>query len=133
MGPLVAGNEVVGGALARKLGIKLLQRLALTFLEPRLAPWRYCRDQGGDLELALAGGLAASAGDGETGKEKGAEEAGEKEEEEEYEIAEEIEEVVEHLLTVSCIPWGGSKLTTLSCTSSTAVLHLLNFCSTVYF
>ena len=55
MGPLVSGNDIAGGALARKLGIKLLQRLALTFLEPRLAPWRYCRDSGGDLELALAG------------------------------------------------------------------------------
>ena len=62
MGPLVSGNDVAGGALARKLGIKLLQRLALTFLEPRLAPWRYCRESGGDLERTLAGGAATTTG-----------------------------------------------------------------------
>jgi hypothetical protein len=57
MGPLVTGSAVAGSsALARKLSVKLLQRLALTFLEPRLAPWRYQRDAGGDLELALQGG-----------------------------------------------------------------------------
>ena len=111
MGPLVSGNEVAGGALARKLGIKLLQRLALTFLEPRLAPWRYCRDKGGDLEVTLGGvgGSATAAATGTAtvsgGDQKMEEDA--EEGDEEYEIAEEIEEVVEQLLTVGCIGLDG--------------------------
>lgn len=59
LGPLVLGSsEVPNSSVARKLGTKLLQRLALTFLEPRLAPWRYTRAGGQQLDVTLGSGLA---------------------------------------------------------------------------
>lgn len=54
LGPLVLGSpEAPNSTVARKLGTKLLQRLALTFLEPRLAPWRYTRAGGQQLDVTL--------------------------------------------------------------------------------
>ena len=38
--------------LARKLSVKLVTRIGLTFLKPRLAPWRYVRG-GASLDVTL--------------------------------------------------------------------------------
>jgi hypothetical protein len=99
------GSSGVGGVLARKLTIKLAQRVALTFLTPRLAPWRYQRGDGGrDVEVRLgaggqelAVGAAVAVGQQEVvqGQQLGREEQleQEEEEEEEFELVEEVEEV----------------------------------------
>ncbi len=95
---LSTGVGATGGAmgtLARKLSIKLTQRIALTFLAPRLAPWRYQREDGGGGDLLqrldtkpaeTVGGVTTETvgGSGETvgGVEEG-----------EFEIADEIEQV----------------------------------------
>ncbi|XP_075702014.1 tubulin-specific chaperone D [Rhinoderma darwinii] len=73
----------------RKLGVKLVQRLGLTFLKPKVADWRYQR---GSRSLAANllqtstsiqdSAMASSSDDGD----------------EEYDIPEEIENVVEQLL-----------------------------------
>lgn len=78
------------------LVLQLLQRLALTYLVPRLAPWRYMRDDTGPADLANtlgsgggveqagaaakaadAGGAGGGDGDGDNG-------------DEDFEIAEEV-------------------------------------------
>ena len=57
-----AGAAANAGVRTRKLAIKLAQRVGLTFLEPRLAPWRYTRaDAGADLDARLGGGSAEPA------------------------------------------------------------------------
>ena len=52
---LLASPELASNALARKLSIKLCQRVGLTFLEPRLAQWRYLKEDV-DLDAVLGGG-----------------------------------------------------------------------------
>uniref|UniRef100_A0A669EWW7 Tubulin-specific chaperone D n=1 Tax=Oreochromis niloticus TaxID=8128 RepID=A0A669EWW7_ORENI len=78
-------------AMLRKLGVKLTQRLGLTFLKPRLAAWRYQR---GSRSLAanLSMSQSAAASTGATS------EVETKEQEEDYDIPEEVETVIEHLL-----------------------------------
>ncbi|XP_031592420.1 tubulin-specific chaperone D isoform X1 [Oreochromis aureus] len=78
-------------AMLRKLGVKLTQRLGLTFLKPRLAAWRYQR---GSRSLAANLSMSQSAG-ASTGATS---EVETKEQEEDYDIAEEVETVIEHLL-----------------------------------
>uniref|UniRef100_A0A4W4GJ88 Tubulin-specific chaperone D n=1 Tax=Electrophorus electricus TaxID=8005 RepID=A0A4W4GJ88_ELEEL len=55
-------------AMLRKLGVKVLQRLGLTFLKPRLAKWRYQR---GSRSLAVNLGHSAVAGQAEDGRTDG--------------------------------------------------------------
>lgn len=65
-------RHLAGNMLARKLAIKLAQRVGLTFLQPRLAPWRYRRGGGdggpafgdGDLGAGTCG-RAGGRGEGE--------------------------------------------------------------------
>uniref|UniRef100_A0AAX7UAJ5 Tubulin-specific chaperone D n=1 Tax=Astatotilapia calliptera TaxID=8154 RepID=A0AAX7UAJ5_ASTCA len=78
-------------AMLRKLGVKLTQRLGLTFLKPRLAAWRYQR---GNRSLAANLSMSQSAADS-TGATS---EVETKEQEEDYDIPEEVETVIEHLL-----------------------------------
>ncbi|KAF0887111.1 TBCD protein, partial [Crocuta crocuta] len=75
--------------LLRKLGVKLIQRLGLTFLKPRLAEWRYqrgCRSLAANLQLCtqsqqeLKTHVETPAGDGD------------------YDVPEEVESVIEQLL-----------------------------------
>uniref|UniRef100_UPI0037E9BBBB tubulin-specific chaperone D n=1 Tax=Semicossyphus pulcher TaxID=241346 RepID=UPI0037E9BBBB len=94
-------------AMLRKLGVKLIQRLGLTFLKPRLATWRYQR---GSRSLAAnlamsqsAAGAAAVTPDAET-----------QEQEEDYDIPEEVETVIEHLLVglkdkETIVRWSAAK------------------------
>ncbi|KAK8745723.1 hypothetical protein OTU49_000345 [Cherax quadricarinatus] len=70
----------------RKLAMKLIQRIGLTFLKPRVAAWRYQR---GSRSLAM--NVQGATSEGETAHEK-------VEEEEEDEVAGEIEEVIDCLL-----------------------------------
>ena len=59
----------VPGVLARKLGVKLAQRVGLTFLEPRMAPWRYVReDVGADIQERLGAGAEGAAGQRQAGE-----------------------------------------------------------------
>ncbi|NXC84651.1 TBCD protein, partial [Cercotrichas coryphoeus] len=75
----------------RKLGMKLVQRLGLTFVKPKVAKWRYqrgCR--------SLAANLQAQGAAVQNQKREDA--AAEADDDEEYDIPGEIENVVEQLL-----------------------------------
>ncbi|NXS59961.1 TBCD protein, partial [Brachypteracias leptosomus] len=78
-------------ALLRKLGMKLVQRLGLTFMKPKVAKWRYqrgCRSLAANLQAqgsVVQNKVITVA-------------ANESDDEEEYDIPGEIENVVEQLL-----------------------------------
>ncbi|MEW5308920.1 MAG: hypothetical protein WDW38_000840 [Sanguina aurantia] len=116
--PLLQGPRLAGNALARKLAAKLTQRLGLTFLPPRLAPWRYSKDESSlddtlapDAATSAAGAAAAAAAVDREGVSAaaaaaaaasgggGVEGGGDESEEDECELVEEVEEIVEGLLT----------------------------------
>ncbi|XP_069674548.1 tubulin-specific chaperone D [Periplaneta americana] len=96
-------------ALVRKYGVKVIQRIGLTFLKMRVAVWRYqrgCR--------SLAANL--SAGDSVTRNTVQQSPIEQKEEEvnEDFEIPDEIEEVIEELMqslrdTDNVIRWSAAK------------------------
>ena len=84
----------------RKLGMKLLQRVAAVYLPPKVAAWRYQRGSR-SLEQNLqmtSGGGSAPPSHAPTPQAPQQEEEGEEEEEEEEEVPEEIEEILEQLL-----------------------------------
>ncbi|XP_015501098.1 tubulin-specific chaperone D [Parus major] len=86
---LSESNEMV----LRKLGMKLVQRLGLTFVKPKVAKWRYQRGR-----RSLAANLQAQGAAVQNQKrEVAADEAGD-DDDEEYDIPGEIENVVEQLL-----------------------------------
>jgi len=82
--------------LNRKLKMKLLQRIGLAYLPPRVATWRYQRGQRSLLDNLKKTGAAAAAGAME---EEGGGEEEEEEEEEAEEVPEDLEEIVEELLS----------------------------------
>lgn len=111
-GDRAAAEVLAGNVLARKLSVKLVTRIGLTFLQPRAAaPWRYVRG-GASLDVTLGAAAAATAA-AASATAAAAGDGGE-EEEEEIEIAEEVEEVVEALLGAlrdrdTVVRWSGAK------------------------
>ncbi|XP_029015164.1 tubulin-specific chaperone D [Betta splendens] len=94
-------------AMMRKLGVKLTQRLGLTFLKPRLASWRYQRGS-----RSLAANLSTPKPGGATDAVTPDVETQEKEED--YDIPEEVETVIEHLLVglkdkETIVRWSAAK------------------------
>ncbi|XP_049600639.1 tubulin-specific chaperone D isoform X2 [Syngnathus scovelli] len=88
-------------ATLRKLNVKLIQRLGLTYLKPRLAPWRYQRGS-----RCIASSLLSSPAD-DTLQEttRG---------EDHYDIPQELETVIEHLLAglkdrETIVRWSAAK------------------------
>lgn len=94
-------------AMLRKLGVKLMQRLGLTFLKPRLAAWRYQRGS-----RSLAANLSISQST--TATAAVTPEVETQEQEEDYDVPEELETVIEHLLTglkdkETIVRWSAAK------------------------
>ncbi|XP_060883388.1 tubulin-specific chaperone D [Labrus mixtus] len=94
-------------AVLRKLGVKMIQRLGLTFLKPRLAAWRYQRGS-----RSLAANLSMSQSDAVTAAVTPDVET--QEQEEDYDIPEEVETVIEYLLAglkdkETIVRWSAAK------------------------
>ncbi|XP_040918865.1 tubulin-specific chaperone D isoform X1 [Toxotes jaculatrix] len=94
-------------AMLRKLGVKLIQRLGLTLLKPRLAAWRYQR---GSRSLAANLSMSQSA----SATEAVTPDVDTQEQEEDYDIPEEVETVIEHLLVglkdkETIVRWSAAK------------------------
>ncbi|KAM6957131.1 tubulin-specific chaperone D [Aplochiton taeniatus] len=94
-------------ATLRKLGVKLVQRLGLTFLKPRLAKWRYQRGS-----RSLAANLSMSQSN--TAIEPVTPDMETQNQEEDYDIPEEVENVIEQLLTglkdkETIVRWSAAK------------------------
>ena len=66
-----------------------MQRLGLTFLPPRVAPWRYQR--GKRTLLGIGESAASQAGNKEGGEDD--------DDDDDYDIPEDVEGVIEHMLT----------------------------------
>ncbi|XP_023684982.2 tubulin-specific chaperone D [Paramormyrops kingsleyae] len=97
-------------AMLRKLGVKLVQRLGLTLLKPRLAKWRYQR---GSRSLAANLSQPAKPG-GLVTPSLGRPDLEEEAQEEDYDIPEEIENVIEQLLVglkdkETIVRWSAAK------------------------
>ncbi|MCJ8746032.1 hypothetical protein PDJAM_G00137110 [Pangasius djambal] len=93
--------------MLRKLAVKVVQRLGLTFLKPRLARWRYQR---GSRSLAVNLGQSAAAGKVLDVKP----DQGSVSPEEDYDIPEEVENVIEQLLVglkdkETIVRWSAAK------------------------
>ncbi|XP_056143333.1 tubulin-specific chaperone D isoform X2 [Lampris incognitus] len=94
-------------ATLRKLGIKLTQRLGLTFLKPRLAKWRYQRGS-----RSLTANLVASQST--TAVEAVIPDMETQDQEEDYDIPEEVENVIDQLLVglkdkETIVRWSAAK------------------------
>nr|XP_045015131.1 tubulin-specific chaperone D [Jaculus jaculus] len=77
--------------LLRKLGVKLVQRLGLTFLKPKVATWRYqrgCRSLAANLQLSAHG----------RSKQKLLSDSVTSDGDEDYDVPEGVESVIEQLL-----------------------------------
>ncbi|KAL4858426.1 Tubulin-folding cofactor D [Chlorella vulgaris] len=108
---LLGSQLAATNALARKLAVKLVQRIGLVFLRPRLAAWRYQKRQKSNMSANLGAAAAAGAAAGAAAAAAAAQEAfaeaqrvaaeaaAEAEAEEDVEHAEQLEGVIEALLT----------------------------------
>mmetsp|Transcript_1258 Transcript_1258/g.3080 ORF Transcript_1258/g.3080 Transcript_1258/m.3080 type:complete len:1481 (+) Transcript_1258:335-4777(+) len=85
----VSNRDGQVSSLERKLTVKLVQRVGLNFLPPRIVKWRYQRGQ-----RSLLQNLNKASGDG-TGGSTGEQE----DDDDDADIAEEVEDVIEKLLS----------------------------------
>ena len=103
LGPLSSGaHELLASnsVTKRKLGIKLLQRVGLVYLPPRVASWRYQRGNRSLLHnLQASGAPTEGTADADAGAAPAPAEEEDEEEGEEALVAEEVEGVLEQLLT----------------------------------
>jgi len=123
--PLLQRLDVCGFAecpntLLRKLAAKLVQRLGLVFLEPRLAPWRYQRGSRSLLSTAAGAAAAtataaATADGGDGGGGNGGDGGGDDgDDDDDYDVPEELESVIELLLVAlrdkdTVVRWSAAK------------------------
>jgi hypothetical protein len=96
---------MAGSSLARRLAVKLAQRLGLTLLAPRAARWRYVRQRA----MLLGGGAS-----GALGGPAAAPETGSRDESEVIEVVEEVEGILGCLLgglrdPDTAVRWTASK------------------------
>ncbi|KAL4443777.1 hypothetical protein ABPG75_011514 [Micractinium tetrahymenae] len=105
---LLGSQLAASNALARKLAVKLIQRIGLVFLRPRVAAWRYQKGQKSNMAANLGapgsdggtGGAAATAAwEAQRQRAAAAAAATEAEAEEDVEHVEQLEGVIEALLT----------------------------------
>ncbi|KAG7460255.1 hypothetical protein MATL_G00219380 [Megalops atlanticus] len=94
-------------AMLRKLGVKLVQRLGLTFLKPRLAKWRYQRGSRSLAANLTQPSSAAALSNPQPDPEPPSPE-------EDYDVPEEIENVIEQLLVglkdkETIVRWSAAK------------------------
>ena len=97
--------ETHTNVVIQRLGVKLVQRLGLTFLKAKIASWRYQR---GSRSLAM------NLDDKKDAPKKSKQENNVNEEDDDYDIPDEIEEVIEYLLEglkspETVIRWSAAK------------------------
>ena len=115
LGPCLELSEQSNQTLVRKLLVKVVQRIGLTFLPPREAAWRYQRGSR-SLLTNLNQTVSVSAPSSSTATEKNANEKEEedKDDEEEIEVPPELEDIVEKLLCAlqdkdTVVRWSAAK------------------------
>lgn len=109
--PCLSFTAMLNETLCRKLLCKLHQRIALTFMPPRIAEWRYTR---GNRRINL-GGSVVSAGSATTQSvAQAAEEKKEEEQQEEAYVPIELESIIDKILECLCdkdtvVRWSAAK------------------------
>ena len=101
--------ETSANVVIQRLGVKLVQRLGLTFLKAKIASWRYQR---GSRSLAM--NLDDKKDDAPKKSKQENNGNGNEEQDEDYDIPDEIEEVIEYLLEglkspETVIRWSAAK------------------------
>jgi tubulin-specific chaperone D len=102
-------------ATQRKLYVKLVQRMGLLFLKPRVAPWRYQRGKRAIMGVALLPAKGGAAADDNAEAENGQSESDNNDDDDdEYDVPEELEDVIEILLsglrdTDTVVRWSAAK------------------------
>lgn len=101
-------------SLLRKYAIKVIQRIGLTFLKPKVAAWRYKRGNRSLAEnLKMSSSISKQSGDAEIRTEPRSDKDCQSDEDE-FDVPEEVEEVIEQLMqglkdSDNIIRWSAAK------------------------